>query len=72
MPITIMPPPGLKPPVKRADLEYPTEDVTFTYLAAINKLRTVSGYGGGRTSARWILTVDSFTDKAIELSLIHI
>jgi len=52
--------------IPRTWLEYPTEDVTFTYLAAINKLRTISGYGGARALAQWILTTDSFTDKGIE------
>jgi len=49
--------------VTRTKLEYPTVDVTFTYLDAINKL-------AGAPSPDWDLigarTTDSFTDKAIE------
>jgi len=49
--------------VTRAKLEYPTEDVSFAYLAVINKIKVDSGaigYGGG------VVTADSFTDKAVQ------
>lgn len=50
-------------PVPRADLEYPTADVTCVYLLAIDKLQRIQieatdGWGLG--------TVDNFTDKAVE------
>jgi len=54
--------------VTRAKLEYPTEDVTLTYLAAINKIRHFphsSTWPGGHE----VLTYDSFTDKAVEIQL---
>jgi len=45
----------------RTQLEYPTVDVFFAYLASINKTTIVkTGYGGG------IITIDSFADRAIE------
>jgi len=59
MPFTI----GLTPPIKRSDLEYPTEDVTFAYLAAINK---VSSYESNDVKWYFVLTNDEFTDKAVE------
>ena len=50
------------PTIPRSKLEYPTEDVSFAYLAAIGKIQLVSNteyqYRGG------IFTSDSFTDKA--------
>jgi len=49
--------------VTREKLEYPTEDVSFAYLAAINKIKvdsSVIGYTGG------LVTDDSFTDKAVQ------
>jgi len=49
--------------VTREKLEYPTEDVTFAYLAVINKIKvdsSVIGYTGG------LVTDDSFTDKAVQ------
>ena len=49
--------------VTRAKLEYPTEDVSFAYLAVINKIKVDSsaiGYTGG------VVTDDSFTDKAVQ------
>jgi len=54
------------PTITRNKLEYPTVDVTFTYLAAINKLRTHTPYGGAREHGAWIITTDSFTDKGIQ------
>jgi len=49
-------------PVKRSDLEYPTEDVNFPYLAIINKLF----FEYDESSEPAIFTLDSFTDKAIK------
>jgi len=51
-------------PVRRSDLEYPTEDVSFAYLTVINKVELVSNaciqtYGA-------IFTADNFSDKAIK------
>ncbi|MEL9929594.1 MAG: hypothetical protein QXF50_01685, partial [Sulfolobales archaeon] len=47
--------------VTRAKLEYPTSNVSFAYLAAIDKVMYVSfGTWGVR-----VLTRDSFTDKAV-------
>jgi len=51
--------------VTREHLEYPTEDVTLIYLAAINKVATHRG-GGPRPSGRGVYTSDAFTDKAVE------
>jgi hypothetical protein len=51
--------------VTREKLEYPTEDVSFTYLAAIEKVRV---FRDTRLTANWtILTYDLFTDKAVEI-----
>jgi hypothetical protein len=51
--------------VTRLKLEYPTEDVSFTYLAAIEKVRV---FRDTRFVANWtILTYDLFTDKAVEI-----
>jgi len=49
--------------VTREHLEYPTEDVTFAYLATINKTRLfeITVNWGGAT-----LTYDSFVDKAVQ------
>jgi len=49
--------------VTRAKLEYPTEDVSFAYLAVINKIKVDSeaiGKDGG------VVAADSFTDKAVQ------
>jgi len=50
--------------VTRSKLEYPTENVSFAYLSAIDKLTT------SRTH-QWtdvtVLTADNFTDKAVQL-----
>jgi len=59
------PPQGLvTKPVRRADMEYPTEDVPLSYLGIIGKLTTfrcpVNPEHG------FVLTSNSFTDKAIE------
>jgi len=51
------------PTIPRSKLEYPTEDVSFAYLACINKLQFLEdsvNYGG------CIAVIDSFTDKGIE------
>jgi len=48
--------------IARSKLEYPTVDVSFAYLSAINKVRLIGQYdwdSGG------VFTIDSFTDKAI-------
>jgi hypothetical protein len=47
--------------VTRAKLEYPTADVSFAYLASINKTKYVSHYVSGYA----IATKDSFADKAV-------
>jgi len=54
-------PKALRPPVKRSDLEYPTEDVNLTYLLAISKADWWNEEEGARSG---LVTVDSFTDKA--------
>jgi len=54
--------PGLAPPIRRADLEYPTEDVSFAYLAIIDKLQTARYYS---LAYACTITLDSFTDKRI-------
>jgi len=51
--------------VTRAKLEYPTADVSFAYLASINK--TV--YGSHLNAGYVVLTKDIFTDKAAWASL---
>jgi len=56
MPFTV----GLTPPILRADLEYPTENVSLLYLDAIGKA-TMGRYG----QTIGLLTLDSFTDKKI-------
>ena len=47
--------------IDRIKLEYPTEDVSFAYLSAINKVR----YSAYRTFGYLVLTDDSFTNKAV-------
>ena len=49
--------------VTRAKLEYPTEDVSFAYLAVIGKLTELA-----ETGNYWwgVVTADSFTDKAVK------
>ena len=47
------------PTIPRSKLEYPTEDVSFAYLAIINKVVYNTWYGSN------VLTKDSFTDKAV-------
>ena len=49
------------PTITRSKLEYPTEDVTFAYLAAINKTDV-----GEAFQAAPVLTIDEFTDKAVK------
>jgi len=51
--------------IRRLQLEYPTEDVTFAYLAAINKVDLVEAAIG----AIQCVTVDSFADKAVKVSI---
>jgi hypothetical protein len=53
------------PTIPRSNLEYPTENVSFAYLAAINKLTWGDAFGP--YSYAFIGTIDSFTDKAVEL-----
>jgi len=60
MPISIIPPPGLRPPVRRDQLEYPTEDVSYSYLAIIGKLTVCPG------DPRVTVVDDVFSDKAVE------
>jgi len=55
-------------PVKRSDLEYPTEDVSFIYLTAISKVASDTKYWNADHVA--IYCVDPFTDKAVEIMLI--
>jgi len=53
--------------IARSQLEYPTEDVTLAYLAAINKVNfDVVAAGGARPYGEWVVTSDSFTDKAVK------
>jgi len=47
-------------PIQRADLEYPTVDVSLLYLACIDKA------GAQAWDIRSYATSDSFTDKAVE------
>lgn len=49
-------------PVKRSDLEYPTENVTFGYLAVIDKLL----YTAYRWDSGGVVVADVFIDKAVE------
>jgi len=49
-------------PIRRADLEYPTENVSLAYLAAINKMTMNYDRGVGGV----IITVDALTDRAIK------
>jgi len=48
------------PIIPRAKLEYPTEDVGFCYLSAIDKLEVATDY------VKITNTIDSFTDKAVK------
>lgn len=57
--------PNIDGKVARTELEYPTSDVTFSYLASINKAE----YAYGTNIFAAILTVDSFTDKATATSV---
>jgi len=50
------------PTITRDKLEYPTEDVTFAYLLAINKAIDRLSH----SESPVVVTVDSFTDKATE------
>lgn len=55
--------------VTRAKLEYPTEDVSFAYLLAIDKAKLQSfwsSYYGETYPDMMIPTVDVFTDKGVE------
>jgi hypothetical protein len=52
---------GLTPPVLRAQLEYPTVNVSFAYLASINKTKYVDPYVGSYA----VVTRDTFADKAV-------
>ena len=54
--------------ITRADLEYPTENVTFAYLAAINKLKDITKIAIPNAIA--FVTLDGFTDKDI-LTALH-
>jgi len=47
--------------ITRAKLEYPTEDVSFSYLASINMLKYVALH----VWEMLIVTADSFADKAV-------
>jgi len=51
--------------VTRTKLEYPTEDVPLAYLVAIGKADSISNFFPGQ---KWVMTIDDFTDKAIEYS----
>jgi len=51
--------------VLRSGMEYPTEDVSFAYLAGINKLKGCGYTGVTYSQLMCYLTLDSFTDKAI-------
>jgi hypothetical protein len=48
--------------IARSQLEYPTVDVSFAYLIAINKHQ----FTGEGTDAAGFITLDSFSDKAVE------
>jgi len=54
--------------VTRAKLEYPTEDVSFAYLAAINKVQILD-YAPDSYINSVLLTSDNFTDKAVKAIL---
>jgi hypothetical protein len=57
---------GVAGGIARSQLEYPTVDVTLAYLAAINKLQYAgSNVLAGNAKFTFIVTADSFTDKAI-------
>jgi hypothetical protein len=48
--------------IGRIKLEYPTENVSFAYLSAINRVRVVSHQGAWSGA---VLTYDVFADKAV-------
>jgi len=48
-------------PIRREDLEYPTENVSLGYLASINKV----AYGSMPNAGGVTLTLDNLTDKTI-------
>ena len=57
---------AVKFPARRADLEYPTEDVSFEYLLSIGKASV--GFGRAWDSLTWdILSLDSFADRRIKV-----
>lgn len=47
-------------------LEYPTEDVTLAFLAAINKILVDVPAGGIVPTAEYVVTFDDFADKALK------
>lgn len=51
--------------ILRSDLEYPTEDVNFTYLILIEKAKRFGTRSFGCSNHITIITDDNFTDKAI-------
>ena len=51
--------------IRRLQLEYPTENVTFAYLAIIGK--TTWGWTNPSWRPVYLVTIDSFTDKAVRL-----
>ncbi len=51
-------------PITRADLEYPTEDVSLAYLLAIDKAKQARHEGVGVYHG--VFTVDSLADKAVK------
>jgi hypothetical protein len=51
--------------ITRAKLEYPTVDVSFAYLASINKTLYVASF----FTSYFIVTRDSFADKAVWLAV---
>lgn len=56
-------PKAVKPPVRRTDLEYPTEDVDFFWWVVIGKAKPceINYY----TNYKTFMSVDDFTDKRI-------
>jgi len=53
------------PVITRSKLEYPTEDVTFAYLAAIDKA-FIYYFNAEPDDELEVYTADDFTDKAVE------
>jgi len=53
------------PTITRAKLEYPTVDVSLTYLSGINKTVEIRPYTA-YTEYYGVVTSDSFTDKAVQ------